>query len=170
MNNYMTVKDISEIINLKVPTLGCYLGRGEFRKYEHHIKIKNVLKIAYEFNEGFIKCLIEVLQMKKKLPQIKLLNDYWQTKQQIYKKNKEEQDGLEKEIEEINLKNKGLENQLDLTSKHYDSLLTRYKEMYLINQGYENVLNKILDICNETADNMAVVDMQKRIKDLIDNE
>ena len=42
--------------------------------------------------------------------------------------------------------------------------------MYLINQGYENILKQILDICNETADNMAVVDMQKRIKVLIDNE
>ena len=170
MEDYMTILDLSKITQVNKTTLTCLLGRSEFSKFGHKIKVKNVLKTAFSFNKGFVEALSDILIKKKKLTGAKLLNDYWNIKQGFYKKNKINQDGLEKEIEEIYLKNKGLENELDLTNKHYDSLLTRYKEMYLINQGYENILKQIIDICNETADNMAVVDMQKRIKVLIDNE
>ena len=170
MQDYMTVLDLNKITKVNKTTLSTLLSRSEFDKLGSMIKIKNVVKRAYIFNQTFVEALSNILIKKKKLVGAKLLNDYWELKQQFKKKNKEKQEGLDKEIEEILLKNKGLENQLDLTSKHYDSLLTRYKEMYLINQGYENILKQVLDICNETADNMAVVDMQKRIKGLIDNE
>lgn len=167
MQDYMTVLDLFKITQVNKSTLTCLLARSEFSKFGMKIKVKNVSKTAFVFNKDFVDALNDILIKKKKLNGAKLLNDYWNLKQEFYKKNKEQQVGLEKEIEEIYLKNKGLENQLDLTSKHYDSLLTRYKEMYLINQGYENILKQILDICNETADNMAVIDIQKRIKDII---
>lgn len=75
-NKIVTLKTLSEVLQLNYVTLRHYLGGYRFTKFEEHIGHK----IVYKFNKEFIKVLAEFLWLKKQEKAINLLKSF-------YKKN-----------------------------------------------------------------------------------
>lgn len=164
---YISIEQLTKITSIKDACLRTYLGRPEFRKFEKRIKLKNVPKFVYLNKKDFFEELALFLKIKKKEKESKLLINYWNMQQEINKDKILSEKILKDRIEELFFENKNIENELDLTSKQYNSLLLRYKEILLINKGLEKTFERILELCNEEADNMAVVELQNNIKAVI---
>lgn len=61
-------------------------------------------------------------------------------------------------------------NQKMLSVKDINMLNEQNECLRKQNQALQNVFLQVLKICQEPADNMAVVDLQNRIKEVLDNE
>ena len=72
----VTLKILSEALELNSATLRHYLGSYRFANFEDHIGHKRV----YKFNNDFVKTLAEYLLLKKQYDAINLLKSF-------YKKN-----------------------------------------------------------------------------------
>lgn len=145
--DYIELKEMATIIEVNDGTLRVYLSRYEFSKNLAHRLIGNNNKTVCLLNDNFVKNFSDFLVNKNKKESAKLLKQYWQ------KYNK--------------IKNNQIEQTLDLTSKHYESLLERYREAIAINKELQKAYQKIMKICQEQADSIAVLDLQNRIKEIL---
>ena len=145
---YITLEIIADIVNLHKTTIKIYLDRPEFAKYRKRVKLYNYPKIAYVLNEQFIIDLCDFFNIKHKENCILALKNFWRR--------------------HLKEKNKNLEKTLDLTNKHYEGLLQRYNEVLEINKKYRIIYKKLTDICEEQADNIGILNLQNRIKKILE--
>lgn len=147
---YLTLRELSKIIGLQEGAVRTYLSRSEFTKYYKNIRVKKTNKTSvFTLTENFIKDLHDFLIIKKNKKGAEALKNYWE----IYLTMKRQPT-----IDTC--------NELEIVKKQYQSLLNRYNEATKINKK----LQVIAKICEEPADSMAVLELQDRIKKVLNDE
>ena len=129
------------------------MSRSNFSKFVRVKQTKNKSKIIYTLNDEFIKNLIEFLMIKNKVEAAYKIEKYWQATKETYK------------IPKFKDKIDDLEQKLEIVSRHYEGLLKRYKEILETNKKFEISYVQILNLCNEPAENVAILDLQNKIKE-----
>lgn len=147
--DFLTISELSDITDIRPETLRLYLSRSEFTKYytRGNIGHNNSKTTIFYLTADFIEKLASFLLLKNKLNSAKKIKHYWEIHLDLQKQPKE-------------ITN---DEKLDIVYKQYQSLLNRYNEAISLNKK----LKIIERICQEPADNMGVLELQNRIKEVL---
>ena len=171
---FVTLNQLSEISNINVGTLRVYLSRYTFSKFYIKKRFGRTLKRGCILNDEFIEKFCYFLQDKRNRKSIDLIKKYWTNIKRDFQMPIEERNDLivpnrelDKKILILENENQELKRLLTLTNGQYETLLKRYNQLLKNNKVLEKACKNILQICEEQADNIAVVEMQDRVKELI---
>lgn len=73
----VTYEELSEAIGISVSALRTYLGNFRFDKYVKYKQINGYSRKCFIFNENFIKDMSEFLWTRRRVKEIRILQNYY---------------------------------------------------------------------------------------------